>query len=257
MKTVLTFSGGIDSTYVLWKLLSETQDEITAVFVSTDGVTQSEFNRYDLRAFGASGQSTVDAAAQWLQSNIRQFTYSVQPFDAQYAPRGVENVNSPQTYLARFAAPRINSGEFDRFVCTSEKENDGWSNGGTINVRRPGSVAARDIFIQSATRGSIEFSLISENYTQANALSEMPSSLLSIVDHCVLGDISYKCRKKQWFQNLLDQGNTPAQCYDAWYANCTNAYAGKWFSMKYWVDGVQPTEQNTWAMPEWPASYSV
>jgi hypothetical protein len=257
MKTVLTFSGGIDSTYVLWKLLSETQDEITAIFISSDNLSPADFSRYDLRAFRGSSQATADASAQWLQSNVRSFTYVVQTFDSQYAPRGFGNVNSPQTYLTRFAVPRINSGEFDRLICTSEKENDGASNGGTIDVRRPGSMAARDIFAQSATRGSIEFPLIAANYTQANALTEMPSDLLDIVDHCTLEDNSYKCKKKRWFQNLLDQGKTPAQCYDAWYTSCTNASAGKWFSMKFWIENTQPTDQLTWAIPEWPTSYSA
>jgi hypothetical protein len=99
--------------------------------------------------------------------------------------------------------------------------------------------------------------LITGNYTVANALSEMPSELLSIVDHCTIGDSSYKCSKKIWFQNLLDQGKTPAQCYDAWYANCVNAYTGKWFSMKLWLNDQQATAENTWDMPEWPTSYSA
>jgi hypothetical protein len=257
MKTILTFSGGVDSTYLLWKLLTTTDDEITAVFVDTSSLSFPEAARYDLRAFFNSNLETAQTAAAWLQANCRSFTFLNQTFDTSFCVRGYGNVNSPQTYITRFAVPRINVGEFDRLVCTSEKENDGWSNGGTVDTRRPGSFAARDLFVASATRGSIEFPLIASNYTQANALTEMPSDLLNIVDHCTVGDGSYKCKKKQWFQNLLDQGNTPEQCYDAWYANCTNAYTGKWFSMKLWLTDQPATAENTWNMPEWPTSYSA
>jgi hypothetical protein len=256
MKTVLPFSGGVDSTYALWKLLSETQDEVTAVFVDISNISPADITRYDLRSFSGSDRTTSDIAAQWLQANVRSFTYIVQPFDAQYAPRGIENVNSPPTYVTRFAVPRINTGEFDRLVCTNEKENDGFANGGTIETRRPGSIAAREIFVANATRGSIEFPLIDSNYTQANALAEMPSELLSIVDHCAVGDTSFKCQKKIWFQNLLNEGKTPAQAWGIYYATCTQV-AGKWFSMKFWLGGAQPSTKNLWDMPQWPSSYTV
>jgi tRNA(Met) C34 N-acetyltransferase TmcA len=85
MKTVLTFSGGIDSTYVLWKLLSETQDEITAIFISSDNLSPADFSRYDLRAFRGSSQATADASAQWLQSNVRSFLgeHALERYDVQ------------------------------------------------------------------------------------------------------------------------------------------------------------------------------
>ena len=257
MKTLITFSGGLDSTYSLWKLLSETSDEVTAVFINVENIEPGLALRYDLRAFSGSDSTTAAIAAQWLQTNVRSFNFVSQPFDASHVVRGVGNANSPQTYIARYAIPRINSGEFDRLICTSEKENDGWSNGGSINSRRPGSVAAREIFVAGATRGSIEFPLITSNYTQANAIAEMPSALMDIVALCPVENDGYKCMKKRWFQNLLDQGKTPAQCYDIWYQKCTS-YQNKWFTMKTWLYDVAPDDNNTWGtLPQWPTNYSA
>jgi hypothetical protein len=257
MKTIITFSGGVDSTYELWRLLTTTDDEITAVFVNIDNLNLAETARYDLRAFAGSNSTIAQSAATWLQNNCRSFTFLNQTFDTSFCVRGYGNVNSPQTYITRFAVPRINAGEFDRLICTSEKENDGWSNGGTVDVRRPGSFAARDLFVASATRGSIEFPLIALNYTQAVALASLPADLLAIVDTCPVDNMSFKCIKKRWFESLIAEGKTQQEIYNIWYNDCTTPYPGKWFSMKYWLSNIAPTAENTWTMPEWPTSYSA
>ena len=43
MKTFVSFSGGMDSTYLLWKLLSETTDEVIALaFDASSDFTEVE-----------------------------------------------------------------------------------------------------------------------------------------------------------------------------------------------------------------------
>lgn len=256
MKTVIAFSGGLDSTYLLWKILTETQDEVTAVLVSTNTIDGDDSLKYDLRAFIGSDFANATAAAEWLNANVRPFTFISQNFNSSYVVQGYGNPNSPPTYLTRYVLPLINNGTYDRFVLANEKENDGYSNGGTVSIRRPGSFASRDIFVAGATRGSIQWPLIETNYTQAVALSSLPQNLLAIIDVCVDGPTRFKCRKKQWFQNLLDEGKTPAEAWDTYYANCTQV-PGKWFSMKFWLHDNQPSSSNLWEMPEWPTSYSV
>jgi hypothetical protein len=256
MKTIIAFSGGLDSTYGLWKVLSQTTDDVTAVFINTENMDPSLRTHYDLRGWGVAKVAEVIPIISWLQQNIRSFTFVDQQFTTDYVVRGFGNINNFQTYVARYALPQINSGSYDRLVIPSEKENDGFSNGGTIEVRRPGSIAAQEIFVSQATRGSIEFPLIDSNYTQANALLELPSELLSLTDICNVNDQSYKCQKRRWFQEQLDQGNTPAQVWDNYYANCTPV-AGKWFSMKYWLTGTPQSESTLWDIPQWPISYEV
>ncbi len=259
MKTIIAFSGGMDSTYVLWKALVETQDEITAVFVRTEGVPRSVYTRYDMRTFqGSSEEESVAAAiASWLSSNVRPFTFAPVDFDEQYVVRGFGHPNSPQTYLARYAAAQMTANNCDRLLLCSEKENDGWANAGTIETRRTGAEAARDVFASVATRGSVEWPLIASNYTQAYALAELPAGLLALISACDANDPTYKCAKRRWFQNLLDQGKTPAETWDIYYANCTSYQPGIWFSMKHWITGETPTAQNTWPIVAWPSSYTV
>lgn len=256
MKTIISFSGGLDSTYALWKLLSETTDEVTAMFIDTSNIDPSLVLRYDLRGWSPVSELEVQPIVDWLQQNARSFIFAPQPFTTDYVVRGFGSTNNLQAYAARYAFPRINSNQYDRLILPSEKENDGWSNGGTVEIRRPGSIAAREIFIAGATRGSIEFPLIASNYTQANALSELPAGLLALTDVCAVEDQGYKCQKRRWLQGQLDQGKTPAQVWNAYYANCTPV-AGKWFSMKYWLVGVTQSESTLWDIPQWPDSYSV
>lgn len=256
MKIVMNFSGGLDSTYLAWKILSTTTDELTGFFINTTSMPGSWVTKFDMRAFSDNNPEYAMAAANWLQQNVRPFSFVNHDIEDSYLVRGFGNVNSPQVYLARYATPRINTSEYDKVVCTSEKENDGWSNGGTIDSRRPGAFAARDWFVANATRGSVEFPLIASDYTQAVALLEMPKGLSSLVDVCSVQDQSFKCKKRRWLQAQLDEGKTPQEIYALWYQKCT-VYQGRWFSMKWWIDGALPTENNTWPMPAWPTSYSL
>ena len=51
MRTIIGNSGGLDSTYALWKLLSTTDDEVTVVLLNTDGLTNQVITRFDVRSF--------------------------------------------------------------------------------------------------------------------------------------------------------------------------------------------------------------
>jgi len=257
MKTIIPLSGGLDSTYALWKLLSETSDEVTALFVNMDNFDTAWNLRYDLRGFSGGDDPTLAFTVfEWLKQNVRTFTLLNHSFDTNNLVRGFGKTNNPQVYATRYAIPKINEGEYDRISFAVEKENDGWSNGGTINFRRPGSIAAREIFVATAQRGSIDFPLVTSNYTQANALFELPKPLLDIIIAYSENDTSFKYKKKQWLKSLLNEGKTTEEIYGIWYSKCT-VYPDKWFSMKYWINDVEPTEQNTWSMPEWPTSYTV
>jgi hypothetical protein len=258
MKIMIGFSGGMDSTYVLWKTLMQTQDEVTAVFIRTQNISRKTYDRYDMRTFsGLQEEENVAATiANWLNNNIRTFSFTPVDFSEQYVVRGFGHPNSPQTYLARYAASQMSNGNCDKLLLCSEKENDGWANAGTVQTRRTGAEAALDAFTQTATRGSIEWPLIQSNYTQAYALSELPSELQSLLSPCSEDNDSYKCRKRRWFQNLLNEGKTPEETWNIYYNNCMS-YQDKWFSMKYWLNGDTPTDQNTWIPVNWPTNYTV
>jgi len=257
MKTILPISGGLDSTYLLWKLLSETSDEITAVFVDLSSVDARFRQKYDIRSFAFEESGTeyivkVSRIVDWLKTNVRDFTFLIEPIDVNYLTRGVGSPNNPPAYMARYAVPKINAGTYDRLCLSNEWENDGFSNGGTITTRRTGAWVAREIFVEQATRGQIDFTLLDMDYNQAYAISEMPSALYGMIN----SDVGGKSTKRGWFKSQLDKGMTPKEVGDLAKSKCMLPN-GKWHSMRFWMSGISVEESHAWDMPTWPSSYIV
>ena len=67
-KTCISITGGVDSTYLLYKTLSETQDEVTAFHVDFTELTP-EIDSANLEKMSA--QNVVN----WLKSNVRGFKF--------------------------------------------------------------------------------------------------------------------------------------------------------------------------------------
>lgn len=261
MKTLVSLSGGLDSTYLLWKLLTTTQDEITALSVDIGNSDPRYWTKYDLRGFsredGTDRQTEkLDKIVNWLKTNVRDFTLVREPLMAIYLARDINLPNNTQSYLVRYGISRINNGSFDRICSSSEWENDGFSNGGTVGLnRKVGGAIALDIFKAEATRGSLEFSLLDMDYNQAYALSEMPKELIDICRY-PLKETQWETAKVSWYKGQLNQSKTPAEAGTIAKAKCTLPN-GKWFTMKAWVVGQEPNDKNTWDMPTWPSSYTV
>jgi hypothetical protein len=259
MKTFVSLSGGMDSTYLLWKLLSETTDEITALHVDLANFTQRLIQKYDIRSFAfeedaAANLTKINEIAAWLKTNVRDFNLIVEPISTDYMVRGIEFPNSPPAYITRYAVQHINDGIYDRLCLSNEWENDGTSNGGTIMTRRSGAWAAHEIFVSEAQRGCIDFTLLDMDYNQAYALNEMPQALRDLVWDSQ--DQTAKSMKRHYFANLLQEGKTPAEAGQIAKAKCMLP-DNKWHSMKFWVMGREPTADTTWDMPTWPSSYEV
>jgi hypothetical protein len=261
MKTLVTLTGGMDSTYLLWKLLSETSDEITAVNFDLANTDPYLLQKYNVRSFTREdfslGQTDkVIQVSMWLKANVRNFTFVKEPLSLEFLAKDLALPNNTAGYFARYAIPKINNGDFDHMCLSHEWDNDGLSNGGTIGTsRRPGSWVARELFIANATRGSIEFTLLDMDYNQAYALSEMPKPLVDLVRYPKSLN-QLKNDKTSWYKGQLNQGKTPKEAGDFAKSKCILP-SGKWHSMRYWVAGQQPNELNTWDVPTWPSSYTV
>lgn len=261
MKTFVSFSGGMDSTYLLWKLLSETTDEIIALNLDVDNTDPYIVRKYGLRAFTHEGGSSAHAdkihnIAQYLKTNVRDFTLVKEPISVEFLSRDINSPNNPPGYLTRYAVQKINNGEIDRFCCSNEWENDGHAHGGTIGRnRRPGAWVAREIFEATATRGSIEFTLLDMDYNQSYALAEMPKELIDMIRYPKSKN-EFKNTKVSWFKRQLNEGKTPAEIGAMAKAKCMLPN-GKWHSMKSWINDEEPNDSNTWDVPTWPSSYTV
>lgn len=260
MKSFVSLSGGIDSTYLLWKLLAETSDEVTAFHIDLTNVDHSFKIKYDTRSFDFhltedATSKVVNSIVAWLKQNVRDFTFLSEPMNEQYLVPDWNVPNNPPAYILRYAIDKINSNQIDRVCLSSEWENDGGANGGTVTTRRTGAWVAHEFFLEKATRGRIDFTLLDMDYNQSFALAEMPQALQNIILSS-RSEEHYKSIKTKYFQELLAEGKTPKECGDIAKARCILSN-GKWLSMKHWLTNSDATDKDAWDMPTWPTSYEV
>jgi hypothetical protein len=264
MKTVISLSGGLDSTYVLWKLLSTTTEEITAIFLDNQKLSKEDVEKYDIRGYeniniNVQQREVVQNICEWLKKNVRSFTFIKHPIDS--SRFHLDNTNSLITYFIDYSIEMINAGTIDKIVCSTEKENDGWSHGGTKNgIRRPGSMEFYDRFIANAKRGELSFPLLDAPYTQANALKEMPNELINLSSSCSRSPVApcgecFKCKKRQFFLDQINEGKTLEEIIALVESNSLHE-DGTWKSMKVWL-GDMKTDAEFIQMPEWPSSYKI
>ena len=263
MKTIIPCSTGLDSIYVLWKQLSTTQDDITVIFLTEGELQFVNKAKYDLRSLDALNRigvtDRVSEIMAWLKSNIRDFKYFETPMELDYLSKKWDEPNNAQTYMVRYVVPKLAIGEYDKLIICTERENDGFGNGGTVQTRRTGGMAALDLFKATATRGEISFPLMDGTYNQAHALSEMPQELIDLTFSCqnALPDPCgqcFKCMKRKFFCDEIASGKSLSEI-DALVEAKSVLPNGKWVSMKYWIGSSENNPE--WEMLEWPSSYVV
>ena len=268
MRTIIGNSGGLDSTYALWKLLSTTNDDVTVVLLNTDDLTPQVRQKFDVRSFNsaqsnATRMDRVRFIVDWLNANVRPCTLIEVGLNETVLRRGVEYPNNPQTVIVDWSVNKINANEADKVIVTTERENDGFSNGGTIASRAPGAITARDRFVADATRGELNFILLDMNYHQGMALRELPTDLYALTRSCDSPapepcGVCFKCSKRKFFAEAISQGKTDEEIrsYVALKSELPN---NRWRSMKFWIAEDVPTcayqsVDKTWDMPVWPNS---
>lgn len=266
MRTIIPISGGLDSTYLLWKTLTETSDDVTAVFFQYNATNENRII-YDLRAFNFTATNNIcegrcDQIVAWLRQNVRDFTYTKHMVDmSRFVPNQVQIPSCLEMYFVFMAIQMVNSNQMDQILSCFEKENDGFSNGGTTTVRQPSSTAVYDYFVSHAARGSIHFPLIQSNYNQAIAVKNLPSAIFNVTKSCDAPqeqpcNVCFKCRKRNMICEKVDAGQTPEQV-QAYIDSKTITAGGKWVSMKYWIYPDTPQPYPEWDMPKWPLTYTV
>jgi hypothetical protein len=113
MKSLVTFSGGIDSTYVLWKLLTETNDDITAVYFdfSQIGVDmKTEKNAVKIHQ--------LEVLVERLKA-VRNFTFI---HHIAKNDEIIPQLEHKLLFAIKYAAPYINDGTYDRLVSGASYE---------------------------------------------------------------------------------------------------------------------------------------
>jgi len=216
LKTLVLFSGGMDSTFVMYKLLSETSDEVTAILFET-----AEGSKNKISSPKIQNRHLHDLVEELKK--IRDFNFIVkQVADDDYDE---EVMNHYYTYLVAYAAPYLNDGTYDRVTTgrTWEQYNKRLVFDGRIG--NPSSFAAQRLFKRLATRGELWNPLITHeyhhNFNRWHAFTYLPEHVRNKTFSCnspVVGEEKnepclecYKCLWDELVQTLMNSGYTSEQ----------------------------------------------
>jgi hypothetical protein len=272
MKSIVAFSGGLDSIYVLWKELTETSNEVTAVYFVTPSDVMRLKEKYKFQAYTNQMQSDslslrMTGLADVIANKTRPFHMAIVPYDLSKVVRPENGSNHAAVLRVKWAVDRINAGLADRFVSGHCRDNDGFSaKAHTTQQPATASSLSMDAFKKYATRGEYALPLQDMNYTIANAYAELPQELIDINLSCESAAFQdpcgrcYKCRMHQLAKDKLASGMTPEQFF-AYTVSKNELPNGMWRSQKVWIaeeipDYVPETDQD-WPMPTWATSYKV
>lgn len=279
MKTILAFSGGLDSVYLLWKELTSTDNEVTAVYFANEDIpTQTgEYHTTDI-------ESQEDSKARWyhiqniaevMKGETRDFALIKIAYDKSLLSETDWAINHGARLRVQQLVPKINDGTYDRYTAGFERENDGWAFISKVYLGNDtGSSQAWKVFKDNATRGELDFPLMRNKYTQAVAYKELPQALLDVFRSCnetirttrfTSCNKCYKCFMKKYTKRLLAEGKTPDEIYDL-HTEKSVLPNGNWKSQKLWLSEELP-EYNEYnrlkdsyseiPMPRWENYYKV
>jgi hypothetical protein len=179
MKTLVLWSGGADSTFLLHKLLTETSDEVTAL------------------TFGGQGFASTEAAQEQLL-NLPKLEAELQKIRSFSTARiNFSDLNIPDRSISRhfytsfvyYAAPFLNDGTYDRITSGRTWEQHDQTVISSLNIRgMPATFAAHRLFKTLATRGSLWEPLITHDlvskYGRYHALTMLPENLAGEIVSC-------------------------------------------------------------------------
>jgi len=198
-KTCISITGGVDSTYILYKTLSETQDEVTAFHIDFTELTP-EVNSVNLEKMSA--QNVVN----WLKTNVRDFTFE------NILATSKEDMKYYSTREAlKKAENYINSG-FDKFLFARAIED-------TETGNPTGNMAFFNN-LKNIYPSKIYAPLRENNLGKAHAVASLPKALYNITLKCgkctvengvmtPCGRCLFKCKYVKLCEDKLNLGWTP------------------------------------------------
>ena len=239
-RTLLSFSGGIDSTYIAWKILTETDDELTCLFLHVpdrEGMLfQGDTFLYE--------QSLI--LVEELKK-IRDFKFIMKQCRKDEI---TDELNCFYTFFINFAAPYLNNNIFDRIVTGHSWEQAGQKILKNYD-RSPVSIAGERLFNKLVTRGELWNPLAThdyvQNYSKAHAITQLPKEILEKSFSCSFPfkdsknnlkpcNICYKCLWNIHINNMLESGKTPEEI-DIYRIQTAYEYGGGELMapLKYWI----------------------
>ena len=185
MKTLLAFSGGLDSSFLAWWTLAFKKDELHCFFMDLADVTYDtpEGPKPYYNDLNAAEKIAAPRVIEWLNNNVRPVTfeitdevkYEVPPEDF---PKGT--ARSWRVYpMLKYAARIVTERGFDRFIYGKSPE----------NIRSEDWKLRRDWYQkwwkENAPEGTtFETPLIRRHQGRPHALLLLPEELLPLVLTC-------------------------------------------------------------------------
>jgi tRNA(Ile)-lysidine synthase TilS/MesJ len=228
-KTVLEFSGGWDSTFLLWKLLTETDDEITVVYIDSQFVSKRIVSNVSHIQY-VRAQKVVEKLQQ-----IRPFTFKTHFLKKEEITNEIDN---KILLFIQYVAPLINDGTYDRLTFAISYEDNHRKIFPHLEYT-PIYYAAKRLFDKICTRGEYFVPLLDDTwyskYTKAYAIKELPENIKNVIASChnssfdfakdsfVDCDVCNNCVLIEKFKEMLDLGLTPDEIV-TWRLNKASEY---------------------------------
>ena len=205
-KTCISITGGVDSTYLLYKTLSETQDDVTAFHVDFTELTP-EIDSANLEKMSA--QNVVN----WLKTNVRNFMFE------NIAAVSKEDMGYYSTKEALKQGQKYIEKGFDKFLIGKATED---------NSKVVKSPTGNDAFIKQLKEtflNKVFMPLVELNQGKPHAIANLPKNLYNITLKCgkctiengmvtPCGSCTFKCKYVAFCEEKLNDGWTPDKVLD-------------------------------------------
>jgi 7-cyano-7-deazaguanine synthase in queuosine biosynthesis len=249
MRTLIAYSGGLDTAYLAYKFLTETEDEITLVYIDSSMLQKNDDNAgfivFNNNRNSGKNRFIADRTSKWLLKNTRPFNMITKTV------KEVLSDESLNVYFARYAAKLMNENLYDR-AC------GGWNwdifpdEAFEDNLpRHPQVIATERAFAEVSKRGEFFWPLIDHmfDYRQGNvhALAYLPKELLKLSIGCenIVLDLEEekvytcghcnKCNWREFCEKKLSEGWTPDQVQEYRLKRSKEFVPGKWSPMRTWI----------------------
>lgn len=219
MKTVIPFSGGLDSTYTLWWFLHNTTDNITAYFID---------ERYLTNSFNVSNPMVSPYSRIRVMKLVSELQ-KIRPFELKIVNvYGFKPDETKEIWLLRHIMPQINDGTYDKvsFALGDVGAKFEETNSELDEIPRV-YVALEREFANTSNRGELHFHYIQENETRVHAFVNLPENIKSLTLSCnnpqIRDDGNFincgkckKCQHANLMQSCLSSGKTLQETIEAY-----------------------------------------
>lgn len=172
-KTAIAFTGGVDSTYLLHKLLLETDDQIIAFRLRVQSGSAKAV------ALAEAEDIAAPAVVAWLKAKSRDFDYRVMPIPA------FRDGEWSSLECARVGGQMVRDGEADRF-CLGRNAEASWTVEEIDADPEKKNVFRRqiEIFREFVPGGAPEHPLKIAGLGKAHAHRDLPAGLMALTVKC-------------------------------------------------------------------------